>query len=155
MGDKLWDVRPATCDSAIQTGDNIEFMSQLDTLGRHISAKIRQRGREYFESNAVEILYTDPDFVSAQVAGTEDYAVDLEREHASLICSCECPYFEENSEVCKHIWATLLELEHRGHLAKWKSRFPVELIPTAPDGDFDDPGFDDPDRNKAIGHILV
>jgi len=120
-------------------------MSQLDILGRHISQKIKRRGREYFESSAVEILYTDPDFVSAQVAGTQDYAVDLERERASLIYSCECPYFEENFEVCKHIWATLLELEHRGHFAAWKSRFPVEMIPTAPDGNFDDPDLEDLD----------
>ncbi len=113
-------------------------MSQLDILGRHISEKIKQRGREYFRRNAVEILYTDPDFVSAQVTGSQEYAVDLEREQASLIFSCECPYFEDTSAVCKHVWATLLELQHQDYLAKWKSRFPVQLVPTSADDDFDD-----------------
>src|SRR5512135_2956844 len=106
-------------------------MSQLETLGRQVSRKIKTRGRDYFERNAVRILFADADFVSAQVSGSQEYAVDLERENDVLIFSCDCPYFEENFEVCKHVWATLLELEKQGHLGKWKSRFPVELVPTS------------------------
>lgn len=120
-------MRLVTCDL------NIHFMSQLDRLGRHVSRKIKDRGKDYFERNAVRIVYADAEFISAQVSGSQQYAVDLEREGQSLVFSCDCPYFEDNLEVCKHVWATLLELERQGHLKKWESRFPVELVPTGPD----------------------
>ena len=60
---------------------------------------------------SVTIVYEDDEFVSAEVRGTRTYDVDLERENKSLIYSCNCPFFEDNFNVCKHIWATLLEME--------------------------------------------
>ena len=118
-------------------------MSDLEILGRHISNKIKRRAREYFEENAVRILYTDSEYVSAQVTGSQEYAVDLERDQGFLVYACECPFFEENFTVCKHIWATLLELEHQGYLVQWKSQFPVKMIPTSPDDGFTDAQYDD------------
>lgn len=105
------------------------FMLQLDALGRHIGQKIKNRGRDYCQRNSVKIVYEDDDFVSAEVHGTLTYDVDLERENKALIYSCSCPFFEDNFSVCKHIWATLLEMEKRGILQNWKHNFPVELIP--------------------------
>jgi hypothetical protein len=110
-------------------------MSQLDTLARQVSQKIRARGRDYFERHAVKILFADHEFVSAQVSGSQDYEVDLERDRDELIVSCDCPYFEENLEVCKHVWATLLELEKQGHLKRWRARFPLKLVSTSSDDD--------------------
>ncbi len=55
-------------------------MSQLDRLGRNVSQKIKIRGMQYFERNAVRIVFSDPDFVSAKVSGSQEYEVDLERE---------------------------------------------------------------------------
>ncbi|MBN2318558.1 MAG: DEAD/DEAH box helicase family protein [Acidobacteria bacterium] len=104
-------------------------MFQLDALGRHIGQKIKNRGRDYFERNCVSIVYEDADFVSAEVRGTRTYDVDLERENKSLIYSCSCPFFEDNFNICKHIWATLLEMEKQGILQNWKHNFPSELIP--------------------------
>jgi hypothetical protein len=118
-------------------------MSQLDILGRHVSRKIKDRGQQYFSRSAVQVLFADAEFVSAQVSGSQEYAVDLEREQKALIFSCECPYFEENFAVCKHVWATLLELEKQGHLRKWEPKFPVELIPTSSDDGLDEAEFDD------------
>ena len=119
-------------------------MSRLDALGRQVSQKIKVRGRNYFERHAVKILFADDEFVSAQVSGSLDYDVDLERDRDTLIFSCDCPYFEENLEVCKHVWATLLELEKQNHLRKWESRFPVKLVPTCSD-DGDEEDFEDID----------
>lgn len=119
------------------------LMFQLDTLGRQVSRKVKSRGKEYFENNTVRILYADPEFVSAHVKGSREYEVDLERDDESLLYSCDCPYYDENLEVCKHVWATLLTLEAQGHLKKWNLRFPVELVPaisidTENDLDFED-----------------
>jgi hypothetical protein len=126
-----------------QSRYNVKFMSQLDKLGRYVSQKIKTRGRQYFDRRAVQILFADAEFVSAQVSGSQEYAVDLEREQKALIFSCECPYFEDNFTVCKHVWATLLELEKQGHLRKWESGFPIELIPTSSEDGLDGTDFDD------------
>jgi superfamily II DNA or RNA helicase len=127
-------------------------MSQLDILGRKVNRKIKIRGREYFERNAVQVLFADADFVSAQVSGSQEYAVDLERENKSLIFSCDCPYFEGNFSVCKHVWATLLELEKLGHFRKWESRFPVELVPTSPDDETADARYEDIDFEDSVAY---
>lgn len=116
---------------------NIWPMSQMETLGRYIRQKIKMRGRDYFAQNAVEILYADPDFVSAKVTGSRIYDVDLELDGKDLIFSCDCPYFEDHQEVCKHVWATLLELEKSGYFKNWGSNFPTRLVPTDSDGDLD------------------
>ena len=118
-------------------------MSQLDRLGRNVSQKIKIRGIQYFELNAVRIVFSDADFVSAIVSGSQEYDVDLEREGNAVIFSCDCPYFEDRREVCKHVWATLLQLEKLGHLQVWNSSFPEELIATDSDDDLDDDYIDD------------
>jgi len=104
-------------------------MLKLDSLGRHIGQKIKSRGLEYFQRNSVSIVYIDSEFVSAEVRGSHTYDVDLERKNRTLIYSCSCPFFEDKFNVCKHIWATLLEMEKQGILKKWNQDFPEELIP--------------------------
>ena len=128
-------------------------MSQLDRLGRNVSERIRIRGRQYFERNAVRIVFADPDFVSAKVSGSQEYDVDLERDGNAVIFSCDCPYFEDHQEVCKHVWATLLQLEKLGHLQKWNSSFPQELIATDSDDDLDDESLDDFDLDEELEFI--
>jgi hypothetical protein len=123
-------------------------MSQLNRLGRNVSQKIKIRGIQYFERNAVRIVFSDPDFVSAKVSGSQEYEVDLEREGNAVIFSCDCPYFEDHREVCKHVWATLLQLEKLGHLQVWNSSFPEELIATDSDDDVDDDYIDDLDPDE-------
>jgi hypothetical protein len=120
-------------------------MFRLDTLGRHIDPKIKARGKDYFERNAVKIIFADAEFISAQVSGSQEYSVDLELDGDSLVFSCDCPYGEEYLEVCKHVWATLLVLEREGHFKKWESRFPIQLLPTSSDESSLDEDFDDLD----------
>jgi superfamily II DNA or RNA helicase len=130
-------------------------MFHLDTLGRHVSRKIKIRGTEYFERNAVRILFSDTEFVSARVSGSREYEVDLERDREALIFSCDCPYFEENYDVCKHVWATLLEMEKQGIVKKWVNGTPTELVPMGSDldedsdDDLEDYDFEDEERLPA------
>jgi superfamily II DNA or RNA helicase len=125
-------------------------MSQIDTLGRHVRQKIKIRGGDYFARNAVRILFADPDFVSAKVTGSQIYEVDLEREGNELIFSCDCPYFEEHQEVCKHVWATLLELQKNGHFQQWGPNFPADMVPTDADGSLDHEYLDDLDLDDDL-----
>jgi superfamily II DNA or RNA helicase len=131
-------------------------MSHIERLSRFVSRKIQIRGREYFQRGAVRILFADHEFVSARVSGSQEYDVDIERDENVLIYSCDCLYFEENLEVCKHIWATVLELDRNGHMQKWPTGFPSKFIPAESDideDDFKDLDFEDeeePDYAAAI-----
>ncbi len=118
-------------------------MSRLESLGRQVGRKIKIRGADYFGRKAVRILFVDGAFASAQVSGSRKYSVDLERERDRLIFSCDCPFFEENYQVCKHVWATLLELDNQGHLKKWEPQFPDELVPIGSEEDIADEDFED------------
>ena len=80
------------------------------------------------------------------------YEVDLERDGNAVIFSCDCPYFEDHREVCKHVWATLLQLEKLGHLQEWNASFPEELIATDSDDDLDDDYIDDLDPEEVRTH---
>ncbi len=111
-------------------------MYSLKSLGRDVSQKIKNRGRDYFEMNAVRILFADKEFVSAHVSGSRDYDVDLERDGGALIYSCDCPYFEDHLEVCKHVWATILAVDSKGLLENLTGGANLELLPT---GLYDDP----------------
>ena len=141
-------------------------MSKITRLQRLVSPKIQNRGRDYFQRDTVEILFADPDFVSARVSGTLDYEVDLERDNETLVYSCDCPFFEDHLEVCKHIWATLLKLEKDGHLNQWPDSFPAKLAASTgmddEDDDLEDIDFEDiPDdprtgfRSVASRHLSV
>jgi superfamily II DNA or RNA helicase len=129
------------------------LMFQLELLGRKISRNIKSRGQDYFRRKAVRILFADADFVSAQVSGSQEYEVDIERERESLVYSCDCPFFEGNFEVCKHVWATLLELEKQGHVRKWDYKPPTTLLPAGADPDeeyledldFEDDEYEEPE----------
>jgi superfamily II DNA or RNA helicase len=83
-------------------------------LTSQVPATIRERGREYYRSGAVRIESANHRSVTATVAGTDDYEVDLELDGRTLFASCSCPYVAENGKTCKHVWATLLAAESRG-----------------------------------------
>lgn len=93
-------------------------MRLSDALIHQVSASVSQRGRKYYRAGAVELVEGSPSEVRALVSGTREYAVRLVLSQSELVVSCTCPYFED-SRVCKHIWATLLGAEDRGHLTDY------------------------------------
>ncbi len=82
-----------------------------------VSARTRAKGFAYFESGRVIDINGAEWVASATVRGTRDYRVDMVRERHRFTGGCECPFYADRAEVCKHIWAALLEAEERGLLA--------------------------------------
>jgi superfamily II DNA or RNA helicase len=64
----------------------------------------------------VKIRVGSPTEVTAQVQGTDLYNVSLTWSKGKLAVRCGCPFFEEHGNLCKHLWATILEAEEQGHL---------------------------------------
>lgn len=71
------------------------------------------RGRAYQLGGRVERIEPDAEeLVRAQVRGREPYTVIIKREDRAAFAECTCPAFEKGA-YCKHIWATLLDLQHK------------------------------------------
>jgi superfamily II DNA or RNA helicase len=85
-------------------------------LARDVARDVRARGRQYYDARAVHILRGDPQGVRATVSGTEHYRVSLDRRKKSLQVCCSCPYYQDRSVPCKHVWATILSAEDQGYL---------------------------------------
>ncbi len=83
-------------------------------LRDNFSNPIVSRGKRYFKTGLVRNLQISNNFISANVHGTEKYAVVITfneiLETASM--SCSCPYFEVDN--CKHIVAVIYKLEQEG-----------------------------------------
>ena len=91
----------------------------IKALTPHVSSRTRAKGVDYFRSGGVIEIAGGEWTAHAVVRGTRDYRVDLLRESGTdrVTASCECPYYADRAEICKHIWAALLEAEQRGLLA--------------------------------------
>lgn len=82
--------------------DAVEFL---------IDPVILKRGLDYHKKGLVGKLVVRPDLVTAEVAGTEPYAVNLHLKGGLLSDAvCSCPYV--GGPVCKHIVAVLYALQN-------------------------------------------
>ena len=79
--------------------------------------RTRAKGVSYFRAGAVIDITGGEWAAHAIVRGTRDYRVELVRDGNRFTGACECPWYSDRADVCKHIWAALLEAESRGLLA--------------------------------------
>jgi uncharacterized Zn finger protein len=79
----------------------------VEVLRELAGAKAFARGESYYRSGQVEILVIEPGRVLAQVAGTEDYRVELTGQSEDFGGECSCPAFADWG-FCKHLVATAL-----------------------------------------------
>ena len=88
-------------------------MASLTTqLAGSFPHPVRARGQRYFEQGAVEIIGFATRAFKALVQGTSCYTVRVSWSSAdpAVDVDCSCSYFSDRG-VCKHIWATLLQIE--------------------------------------------
>src|SRR5580704_8777054 len=72
------------------------------------------RGEAYHRDGRVEILAVEPRRVLAQVAGTEDYRVNLLGKGETIKGECTCPAFDDYG-FCKHMVAAALAANESDH----------------------------------------
>jgi superfamily II DNA or RNA helicase len=76
------------------------------------------RGKQYFRDGAVTLLRTDGDSITAQVEGSQPrkYRVEIDWSRAldgDISAFCDCPRYADGY-LCKHVWATLLQVDAEG-----------------------------------------
>lgn len=82
-----------------------------------MSLRTRAKGVSYFRAGAVIEMSGGEWAAHAVVRGTRDYGVELVRDGDRFTAACECPWYSDRADLCKHIWAALLEAESRGLLS--------------------------------------
>jgi hypothetical protein len=85
-------------------------------LARYVSERTRAKGYSYYVTGTVKIVHSTAEMLVADVRGTDTYTVNIVREDEGLISSCDCPFFLDRKDVCKHIWAVILAADAEGLL---------------------------------------
>ncbi len=91
-------------------------MSLSTRLAGDFTGTVRRRGQNYVWQRLVRILDGSDRSVTARVTGSRVYDVGLQWKDGTLRAWCDCPYFATEGP-CKHLWATILAAEARGHLS--------------------------------------
>jgi superfamily II DNA or RNA helicase len=77
-------------------------------LRRFVAPRTLSRGDAYYEQGRVQrIELLDDGTIQARVQGSRLYSVELLLENDVLVADCDCPWFQQNDEECKHIWAVI------------------------------------------------
>ena len=93
-------------------------MSWTHELEQFVPTGSLKKGRSYFQSRAVLIHETSASRVEATIKRGGAYSVVIEtHEDETIVVSCTCSYYDD-SNICKHIWATLLEAESKNRPKK-------------------------------------
>ena len=118
-------------------------MSWIHNLEDSIHPASIHKGQKYFRSGRVRLNKGSADHVEATVHGTDAYEVEiyLDVPMETVVAGCTCPYYDEFN-ICKHIWATLLAAESRGHL-KEVAHMQSPSIETELEHESDDEGEDE------------
>ena len=77
---------------------------------------IRAKGARYHSMGAVVAISGGEWTAHAVVRGGRNYRVEIARDGDGFRASCDCAYFVDRAEVCKHIWAAVLEADERNLL---------------------------------------
>ena len=82
----------------------------------YFDVKIRERGFEYYKQGKVTNIIENKNKVSAIVTGSNLYSVEVifDENDDSIIESakCNCQYFLDRNDYCKHIYATIMSVKY-------------------------------------------
>ncbi len=109
-----------------------------NALRRFVSRNSLTRGDAYFASGRVRRIEKIGDVIEADVQGQHLYLVMLEIEGKFLYAQCECRWFMDQQEECKHIWASIRAASAK-HLLPERA---LELVPALVDEPFEDDDFE-------------
>lgn len=80
--------------------------------------QIRQRGMQYFIQNKVKNLTQKDNKYIATVKRTKNYKVNIIFDNDDILsATCNCPYYEDNKEYCKHIYSVLCNVKCKDNLS--------------------------------------
>ena len=87
-----------------------------DRAGRTFPLHAHTQGYARWKSGSVTIEQESPRAIQAKVRGDQTRDVRLQEQDGRLLVQCTCPARTYETPGCKHVWATLLEVDRRGAL---------------------------------------
>ncbi|HEY2091076.1 MAG TPA: SNF2-related protein [Thermoanaerobaculia bacterium] len=78
----------------------------------------------YLDGRVLGVRLTENDRIEAHVRGERVYAVVLVIDEDEIESSCTCPWFQQQHEECKHVWAAVRAASERGMLPE-RNLFPT------------------------------
>lgn len=70
-----------------------------------------------YHSGSVEVSHATSTEITGTIFGTHPYFASLEfRPNGVLEAHCDCPYFNDYRDACKHLWALVLTANAKGKL---------------------------------------
>jgi len=82
--------------------------SACSLLLKKVGREIWRRGEGYASAGQVEITSHDDEQVLAVVQGSHPYQVSLKFAPNGISQKCDCPYYADRGQVCKHIVAAAI-----------------------------------------------
>ena len=123
-------------------------MSLSARLTENFSANIRKNGEQYHRQRRVYIQRGSESELRARVQGSQTYEVQLNFSDGLLSIWCECPYFADTDNPCKHLWAAIVAADEHGYLCAPASAANLALY-------FDDDAFDDEFQDEFEGKLAT
>ena len=80
--------------------------------------EVWKRGEVYAGNEKVKITKSDEQLIDAIVLVSTDYSVMLKFAPNGMGKTCDCPYFQKNGYICKHIVAAAIVWDERRGLAR-------------------------------------
>lgn len=77
-------------------------------LASRFASIIRERGYQYFRQQRVRVQHCSSSELGAHVRGSQLYQVMLRWTGSKLAVLCDCGFFVDQNQPCKHIWAAIL-----------------------------------------------
>lgn len=129
-------LRPAVIRFEFPLSQAMKLSQALSSL---VPARVRARGLEYFARGAVVDLREADGGIDAVIEGSERYAARVEFDRGAVLGFCTCPFFLDRAEVCKHLWAVILECDARNLSPAFPGAAPtgIDFEPIYPD-EYDD-----------------
>jgi hypothetical protein len=90
-------------------------------LARYLTSSvpqaIRAKGFRYHRMGAVVAISGGEWAAHAVVRGGRNYRVEIVRDRDLFRASCDCAYFTDRAQICKHVWAAIIEADERSLLS--------------------------------------
>jgi uncharacterized Zn finger protein len=90
------------------------LVSIADRVARSFPPLSCVRGYRYFHRKRVDLVNVSPRAIDADVKGKRTLRVTLRVDDGRLASACSCSAKILGPAACRHVWATLLEIDRRG-----------------------------------------
>ena len=86
-------------------------MSLSSDFSRLFPSHVQDSGWPYFRDGNVRVTHVSDHTARACVQGSRRYHVNLRFDKRTLSAACTCSSYQNSFKACKHIWATILEVD--------------------------------------------